>query len=1046
MRCVRSAELLILSVAAVALLLVFCCPANATDSNKWILGASGSWGDSGNWSLGLVPDSTHDALIELIDGNKVITYSSGTSSINSLDSYERIKITGGHLTTNTDSIIRNVLEITGGELTAATIFNIEGLLWTGGTISGSGPLTLTAGHSGAISGASAKYLKQTLNNQGTLTWIGSADVTGYDTTVINNNGLYDLQHAGSIVVLGQVAGHSTATFNNTGIFRKSSGTDISYIDWIFNNASGASVEANTGSIRFRRGGNIQGNFTGAGKSYLENASFNLVGAVNSENLVLDGATLNGSGGSLSGSSFVWNYGTMTGTIDTSGNMEVSGASTKYLNGILSNSGTILWKGSADVTGYDTTVINNNGLYDLQHAGSIVALGQVAGHSTATFNNTGIFRKSSGTDISYVDWIFNNASGASVEANTGSIRFRRGGNIQGNFTGAGKSYLENGTFYLVGALNSENLVLDGATLNGGGGSLSGSLFVWNYGTMTGTIDTSGNMEVSGASTKYLNGILNNSGNILWKGSADVTGYDTTVINNNGLYDIQHAGSIVVLGQVAGHSTAAFNNAGIFRKSSGTDISYVDWIFNNASGASVEANTGSIRFRRGGNIQGNFTGAGKSYLENGSFNLVGALNSENLVLDGATLDGNVGSLSGSLFVWNYGTMTGTINTSGNMEVSGPSTKYLNGILNNSGTILWKGSADVTGYDTTVINNHGHYDLQHAGSIVALGQVAGHSTAAFNNTGIFRKSSGTDNSYIDWNFTNNGTIDAQTGTINLRKGLTNYSGNVLTGGTYLITSTLKVKDADIVTNGGNIVLNGSGSKFVDDANVNALANFATNTGGFTIKNGRDFDTKGALANSGYVGVKNGSTLSVKGNYTQSAGSTQLEDGTIRTTDAAYDVLIDGGVLAGNGTIESDVFSSGEVSPGLSPGTLYINGNYTQQSSGLLTIELATLTDFDKLNITGDANLAGTLSVKMLNTLTVSAGDQFIFLMCSTGTRNGKFDFVNGLSAGPLSVFDVQYDNTYVKLVALTDYSAVPEPSSLVVLFGGVSGLVVFVRRRRS
>ena len=86
------------------------------------------------------------------------------------------------------------------------------------------------------------------------------------------------------------------------------------------------------------------------------------------------------------------------------------------------------------------------------------------------------------------------------------------------------------------------------------------------------------------------------------------------------------------------------------------------------------------------------------------------------------------------------------------------------------------------------------------------------------------------------------------------------------------------------------------------------------------------------------------------------------------------------------------------------------------------------------------------MLNTLTVSTGDEFIFLMCSTGTRNGKFDFENGLSVGPLSVFNVVYGDNYAKLVALTDYSAVPEPSSLIVLFGGVSGLVVFVRRRRS
>jgi hypothetical protein len=53
-------------------------------------------------------------------------------------------------------------------------------------------------------------------------------------------------------------------------------------------------------------------------------------------------------------------------------------------------------------------------------------------------------------------------------------------------------------------------------------------------------------------------------------------------------------------------------------------------------------------------------------------------------------------------------------------------------------------------------------------------------------------------------------------------------------------------------------------------------------------------------------------------------------------------------------------------SPGILTIVGDYTQTSGGVLVVEIGGLnpgTDFDQLNITGQATLDGTLTVNLIN-----------------------------------------------------------------------------------
>jgi hypothetical protein len=74
----------------------------------------------------------------------------------------------------------------------------------------------------------------------------------------------------------------------------------------------------------------------------------------------------------------------------------------------------------------------------------------------------------------------------------------------------------------------------------------------------------------------------------------------------------------------------------------------------------------------------------------------------------------------------------------------------------------------------------------------------------------------------------------------------------------------------------------------------------------------------------------------------------------------------VLGTGTISGAVLNTGGmVKPGDTPGTLTINGNYTQGSGGTLTIELggSAAGNYSVLDVTGRASLQGTVDFTTVN-----------------------------------------------------------------------------------
>lgn len=262
-----------------------------------------------------------------------------------------------------------------------------------------------------------------------------------------------------------------------------------------------------------------------------------------------------------------------------------------------------------------------------------------------------------------------------------------------------------------------------------------------------------------------------------------------------------------------------------------------------------------------------------------------------------------------------------------------------------------------------------------------------------------------------------------------------NTYTGGTFVDAGALVTGSANLpanqpvsLTNGSQLVFNqatagtfggvisGTGSLSKLGTGVLTVVGNNTYSGGTFVSAGTLIASSSALPASQNVSVAAGSTLVLNqttdgvfaGNITgagavQKTGAAALTLSNSTTAAIALQagaLYFNGGIgtttvsagalLGGNGTVGGNLVNNGTVSPGYSPGAITVTGNYTQSATGLLVIELASGTSFDRLTVNGPATLAGTLQVDVLNGYN-PLGQTFTFLT-ATGGVNGKFTTVNG------------------------------------------------------
>ena len=396
----------------------------------------------------------------------------------------------------------------------------------------------------------------------------------------------------------------------------------------------------------------------------------------------------------------------------------------------------------------------------------------------------------------------------------------------------------------------------------------------------------------------------------------------------------------------------NNAGVIYQAQDTVYNAGGTLLNSGEvGNGVVLNTGLIENETGGSLVNvSLTNAVSGTVTNyGSLN--GTLTNAGTIYNlGATIE-----LTG---VSPTNTNSGTIqNFSGaSITVDGGTSLTNNGtIINNLGATITNGGQLVNSEGATITNN---------GAFTAKGPFA--------NYGTFSNAGGAEFYSLD----NSGQIMNQiSGVVDIGSGGAPSSvntGSIINNG-YLGISGLS--DLGQLQNNGTLAI-GDGSLAIQSG-VNVV-----NNGSIYV-----FGSSGAQGGGVIIGVASTLTDTAGSSFVQYSGNTYVY-GTLNSVPA---VQLQGGTLLGTGTINGNVINSGGfVQPGaqpayvsgMVPGTLTINGNYTQGSFGALDVELLTAYPggFGLLDVTGLATVDGTVDFFAYPGFTPIAGEDLTFLQADS------------------------------------------------------------------
>ncbi|MEX2115038.1 MAG: hypothetical protein WD845_17725, partial [Pirellulales bacterium] len=173
-----------------------------------------------------------------------------------------------------------------------------------------------------------------------------------------------------------------------------------------------------------------------------------------------------------------------------------------------------------------------------------------------------------------------------------------------------------------------------------------------------------------------------------------------------------------------------------------------------------------------------------------------------------------------------------------------------------------------------------------------------------------------------------------------------------------------------GGTIEIDSLTSTTARDLNLLA-------DGGTSLVNVSALNTWSDATNLGSVAVTNSGTVSLSA-ATATLTGVSVTANSSGIVNAGSLILNANSLLRGNGgTVNANVTSNHQTSPGISPGRVTVTGNYVQGASAGLAIEITGLTaatQYDQLVVNGTVALSGNLNLS--GSYVANVGDTFVIV----------------------------------------------------------------------
>ncbi len=738
--------------------------------------------------------------------------------------------------------------------------------------------------------------------------------------------------------------------------------------------------------------------SGSGGLTLSNNADNEVYGASGSDLLVNQATIQGSGLFGAGQLTFSNSGTVTANQSVPLTLSTSGGTT--------NSGTLQATNGATLQIVNSTIANAGGMITAQNNSTVSLNGATVNGGTLSTAGSGVILQTGNSTLNGVTL----AAGGSLQvANNTTLT-------------ASGSFTNYGTISLNSTSNYTNLIAasGGLTFTGGGSIILGS---------TGALS-----EIYGASGTTV--ITNADNTITGYGNIGAGQLDLV---NQGTIDANVSGLTLVL-QPSG---SGFTNTGTMEATAGGTLELVGGTFTN-TGATLSAGNGSTLELNGPTINGgslSSTGTGL-ILQTGDSTLNGVTlaaggslqlaNNTTLTASGSFTNNGTISLNSTTNYTNLVAASGGLTFTGGGNIILGSTGALSRIYGVSGTTV------ITNADNTISGegNIGANQLELVNQSTIDADVSGQtlvlqpSGSGFTNTGTMEATGGGTLELDGGTFANSsGTLTAGSGSTMTLNGTTINGGNLSSAGSGVIVqaasstlsgvtleagSTLQVPNNTVLslsgsfTNSGAVTLNSTGN-YTD---IVATGSSLTLNGGGTITMGSGSAVNRIYGVSGSTVITNvDNTISGEGNI--GAGQLVLDNGGVIDANVSGQTLVlqpSGSGFANTGTMEATggatlefdggqysnaggIVSANATSTVLFSGGVFSGGVVTIGTSGTLELSNSASMTGETLNASTGAsiqNLSGTNTlggtVNMAAGSTVSLTNNSLLVLQSTGTYNNS------------------------------------------------------------